>query len=44
MWVLDFFTRLTIHLVYRPEQQVGGHAYSVLAVPYMEFLDVHVLD
>ena len=23
---------------------VGGHAYSVLEVPYMKFLDVHVLD
>ena len=33
-----------IHLVYRPELQVGGHAYSVLEVPYMKFLDVCVLD
>ena len=29
-----------IHVVYRPELQVGGHAYSVPVVLYVKYLDV----
>ena len=38
------FSRLTIHLVYKPEQSTSGHVHNVPVVPYVNYLDVHVLD
>ena len=38
------FSRLAIHLVCRPELSTCGHVHSVPVVPYMKYLDIHVLD
>ena len=38
------FSRLTIHLVCKPELSTCRHVHNVPVVPYMKLLDVHALD